>query len=143
MTNYALSKYFGFKPYYFGSIQCNNLDRYNKIMSYDDNKILSVKKYADHINSLVFKMKEIVEFYENKTWLFGKTLVDNNIYLNRGKTQIYLEVYASIMYFKCDLIGFLSASSASFLSLLEADSSTIICLKISFVPSNLVIYSLR
>lgn len=113
MTNYALSKYFGFKPYYFGSIQCNNLDRYNKIMSYDDNKILSVKKYADHINSLVFKMKEIVEFYENKTWLFGKTLVDNNIYLNRGKTQIYLEVYASIMYFKCDLIGFLSASSAS------------------------------
>ena len=31
MTNYALSKHFGFKPYYFGSIQCNNLERYNKI----------------------------------------------------------------------------------------------------------------
>ena len=113
MTNYALSKYFGFKPYYFGSIQCNNLDRYNKIMSYDNDKKVSVKKYADYIKSLVFKMKEIVEFYENKTWLFGKTLVDNNIYLNRGKTQIYLEVYASIMYFKCDLIGFLSANSSS------------------------------
>lgn len=113
MTNYALSKHFGFKPYYFGSIQCNNSKRYNKIMSFDNNKILSVKKYANYIKSLVCKMKQIVEFYENKTWLFGKTLVENNIYLNRGKTQIYLEVYASVMYFKYDLIGFLSANSAS------------------------------
>lgn len=113
MTNYALSKHFCFKPYYFGSIQCSNPERYNKIMSYDKDKKISVLKYADYIKSLVFKMKEIVEFYENKTWLFGKTLVDNNIYLNRGKTQIYLEVYASVMYFKCDLIGFLSANSSS------------------------------
>lgn len=113
MTNYALSKHFGFKPYYFGSIQCNNLERYNKIMAYDNDKKISVKKYADHIKTLVFKMKEIVEFYENKTWLFGKTLVENNIYLNRGKTQIYLEVYASVMYFKYDLVGFLSANSLS------------------------------
>ena len=113
MTNYALSKHFGFKPYYFGSIQCNNPKRYNKIMSYHVDKKKSVKQYADYVKSLVFKMKEIVEFYENKTWLFGKTLVNNNIYLNRGKTQIYLEVYASVMYFKCDLMGFLSANSLS------------------------------
>ena len=112
MTNYALSKHFDFNPDYFGCMQCNTLDRYNKIMSYDDNKIVSVKKYANYIKSLVFKMRKILEFYENKTWLFGKTLVDNKIYKNRGKTQIYLEVYASAMYFKCDLMGFLSLKEA-------------------------------
>ena len=52
-------------------------------MSFDEDKIKSVKKYCNYVKFIALKMKKILEFYENKTWLFGKTLIKAGISKNK------------------------------------------------------------
>ena len=108
MTNYKLSKAFNFSHTYFGVIQKSNLEKYNTIFSFDEDKIKSVKKYCAYVKSIVFKMQEILEFYENKTWLFGKTLIKAGISKNYGATQIYLETYYALSSVNLDFKGCIS-----------------------------------
>lgn len=108
MTNYQLSKHFCFCPSYFHQMELNNKEKYNLIFSFDKNRKKSVLKYCSYVKTIILKMKKILDFYENKTWLFGKTLIKAGISKDYGATQIYLETYYAVSPAKFDLKGFIS-----------------------------------
>lgn len=110
MTNYALSLKFDFKPYYFGSMQCNNKEKYDFIMSFNINKIKSLNLYIQFVKNIIFKMENILDFYTNKEWLYGKILFDNKISNFGARKQVYLEDCKSIYQYRETTNEYLSIS---------------------------------
>lgn len=110
MTNYALSLKFDFKPYYFGSMQCSNKEKYDFIMSFNINKIKSVNLYIQFVKNIIFKMENILDFYTNKEWLYGKILFDNKISNFGARKQVYLEDCKSIYQYRETTNEYLSIS---------------------------------
>lgn len=110
MTNYALSLKFNFKPYYFGSMECNNKEKYDFIMSFDTNKIKSVNLYIKFVKNTIFKMEKILYFYTNKEWLYGKRLFDNKISNFGARKQVYLEDCKAIYQYRETINEYLSIS---------------------------------
>lgn len=112
MTNYALSLKFNFKPYYFGSMECNNKEKYDFIMSFHTDKIKSVNLYIQFVKNLVLKMENILDFYTNKEWLYGKILFDNKISNFGARKQVYLEDCKTIYQYREAINEYLSISYA-------------------------------
>jgi hypothetical protein len=110
MTNYALSLKFNLKPYYFGSMECNNKEKYDFIMSFDDYKIKSLNLYIQFVKNTIFKMENILDFYTNKEWLYGKILFDNKISNFGARKQVYLEDCKSIYQYRETTNEYLSIS---------------------------------
>ncbi len=110
MTNYALSLKLNFKSYYFGSMQCNSKEKYDFIMSFDTNKIKSVNLYIQFVKNTIFKMENILDFYTNKEWLYGKMLFDNKISNFGARKQVYLEDCKSIYQYRETINEYLSIS---------------------------------
>lgn len=110
MTNYALSLKFNLKPYCFGSMQCNNKEKYDFIMSFDTDKIKSVNLYTRFVKNTIFKMEKILDFYTNKEWLYGKILFNNKISNFGARKQVYLEDCKSIFQYRQTINEYLSIS---------------------------------
>jgi hypothetical protein len=91
MTNYRLSLHFKLNPNYFGSMDCISNDKYTFIMSFHADKKKSVLKYIDYVKTLIQKMENILEFYSNKEWLYGKKLFEAKISNYGARKQVYLE----------------------------------------------------
>lgn len=110
MTNYFLSQKFCLNTSYFGSMECNNKEKYNFIMSFDFNKIKSVNFYIQFVKKLILKMENILDFYTNKEWLYGKKLFDNKISNFGARKQVYLEDCKSIYQYRETTNKYLSIS---------------------------------
>ena len=139
MTNYSLSQYFGFKNYYFGSMQCNAKDKYDFVMSFDDDKIKSVKLYVEYVKNTILKMQNILDFYEGKEWMYGKILFDNKISNYGAGKQVYLEDVTSIYTPRAILQDYLAIN----FSTLQRWESTILLLYKKLFLRKLFLYLYR
>ena len=96
-----LAKKFGFSDDYFSVVKSNNPEKFNLILSFDENPEKSTYKYIAYLETLISKMEKILLSYECNTD-YGKKLKKANIIKTVFTGQAYNSDCATVFRIRDD-----------------------------------------
>lgn len=89
LTYTQIEKIIGLSENSIANIKCNNKKRFEKMMSYDKNELISIQKFIDHIEATLHNMGNILHMYETRSD-YGRLLAKLGLSETKNLVQPYV-----------------------------------------------------
>ena len=100
-----LYKFFGVSISYFHQVKTNNKEKYDLMLSFDENPKMSILKYIDYVKSVLDQMEMVLHDFEDGE--YGKMLYKHKILNHTNFNAIYDDEVSVIFAIRDELRDYL------------------------------------